>query len=65
VDASVAYQRRVWEETAVKSLAAVASAGVEVIRPDLEPFRTAVKSIWDRFEGTEIGKLARRIQEGE
>ncbi len=62
-DASVAYQRRLWAEAAAADLKAVEEAGVTILRPDKGPFRESVRSVWEEFEGTEIGDLIRRIQE--
>ena len=62
VEASVEYQRELWKRTEVQSLERVREAGVEIIHPDKKPFLEAVKSVWARFDGTEIGDLARRIQ---
>ncbi len=62
-DESVAYQRRLWAEAEAADLKAVEEAGVTILRPDKGPFRESVRSVWEEFEGTEIGDLIRRIQE--
>ena len=62
---SVAFQRELWARIEQENLAAVQSAGVEIIRPDKEPFIEAVQPLWQRFEGTEVGELARQIREME
>jgi len=63
VDESVEYQRKIWAEAEQNDLKTVEQAGVKVIHPDKQPFRDSVKSVWDEFEGTEIGNLIKQIQE--
>lgn len=63
VDESVTFQRRNWEEAEARDLKAVEEGGVTIIRPDKGPFQEAVRSVWDEFDGTEIGALIDRIQE--
>jgi tripartite ATP-independent transporter DctP family solute receptor len=62
-DESVRFQRKLWAHKQQENLEAVEKAGVEIIRPDKEPFRIAVESLWAEFDGTEIGELAKRIQQ--
>jgi tripartite ATP-independent transporter DctP family solute receptor len=62
-DESVAFQRQLWAEKEKENLQQVEKAGVTIIRPDKKPFRDAVKSMWDEFEGTQIGELADRIKQ--
>jgi TRAP-type C4-dicarboxylate transport system substrate-binding protein len=62
-DESVWFQRKLWAQKQQENLEAVEKAGVEIIRPDKEPFRVAVESLWAEFDGTEIGELAKRIQQ--
>jgi len=62
VDESVEFQRTLWEKTEDENLAQVQEAGVEIIRPDKQPFVDAVQSLWREFEGSEIGELAREIR---
>lgn len=59
---SVEFQRKLWDEMTQNSLAAVEKAGVKVIRPNKQPFLESVRSIYDDLEGTEMGRLAKRIQ---
>jgi tripartite ATP-independent transporter DctP family solute receptor len=63
IDESVEYQRKIWTEAEEADMKKVQDEGVKVIRPDKEPFRASVKSVWEEFEGTEIGELIKRIQE--
>jgi len=60
---SVGYQRKLWAEKVEESLKIVKEAGVEVSYPDKGPFREAVKSLWNEFEGTDVMKMARRIEQ--
>ncbi len=61
VDESVEYQRKLWQESTRESLAAVKAAGVEVIRPDKQPFIDAVQPLHESYEGTEVGELLKQI----
>lgn len=61
-DESVAYQRKLWAQKEKENLEAVEKAGVTIIRPDKKPFRDAALSMWEEFEGTQIGRLANRIK---
>jgi tripartite ATP-independent transporter DctP family solute receptor len=63
VDESVEYQRKIWAQAEEEDMKIVEDSGVKIIRPDKEPFRAAVKKVWDEFEGTEVGNLIREIQE--
>ena len=63
VDESVEYQRKIWAEAEEKDMKKVQDAAVKIIHPDKEPFRASVKSVWDEFEGTDIGELIKQIQE--
>ena len=62
-DESVVFQRKLWAEKESENLAQVEKAGVKIIRPDKEPFRQAVKPLWQEFSGTDIGILAEKIQQ--
>ena len=61
-DESVSYQRKLWAEKEKENLEAVEKAGVKISRPDKRPFRDAALPMWEKFEGTEIGRLANRIK---
>ena len=62
-DESVPYHRQLWTQKEKESLEKVEKAGVKIIRPDKEAFRTAAKPMLAQFDGTEIGELAKRIGE--
>lgn len=61
-DDSVAFQRRLWQQSTEEALAAVRAAGVEVIYPDKAPFREAVAAMKASYAGTEIGDMIRAIE---
>ncbi|OHB56678.1 MAG: C4-dicarboxylate ABC transporter substrate-binding protein [Planctomycetes bacterium RBG_13_44_8b] len=63
VDESVEYQRKIWTEAVEKDMKTIQDAGVKVIYPDKKPFQDSVRSVWNEFEGTDIGELIQRIQE--
>ena len=63
VDESVEYQRKIWAEAEEADMKIVQDAEVTVIHPDKGPFRESVRSVWDEFEGTDIGELIKQIQE--
>ena len=61
--ASVAEQRRLWQEATLEALAQVRAAGVEIIEPDKEAFRRAAEPMLETFRGTTTYDLLRAIQE--
>ena len=65
VDDSVAYQRKLWQESTDEALAAVREAGVTVTYPDKQPFMAAVEEMKASYDGTEVGRLLRAIEEVE
>ena len=64
---SVEKQREYWQEAQKKALNVIKEAGVEVIRPDPEPFRESVQSVYSYIERTspEVYKLTQQIQKVE
>ena len=69
VDESVTYDRKLWTSAEEKSLEVVRAGGVAVSYPDKNPFKEAVKPMWDKFLYAEneadqaIGALILKIQE--
>jgi TRAP-type C4-dicarboxylate transport system substrate-binding protein len=63
VSESVEHQRRLWDESSDVALEKMRSAGLEIIIPDKEPFREAVKPMYEGLRGTEIGSLAEAIRQ--
>lgn len=62
VDDSVEFQRELWLEETQAALEAVEASGVRIIRPDKELFVEKVEGIYQRYDGTEVGELIRRIR---
>lgn len=62
VDKSVEYNRQVWKEAVEDALKKFESSGVTIIQPDKELFRQAVMSMWEKYNGTEIGELIEQIE---
>jgi len=63
-DASAVYQRGLWTTSTQESLAAVAKAGVEIIRPDKALFAAKVAELHELArQDPVIGPLDRRIAE--
>jgi tripartite ATP-independent transporter DctP family solute receptor len=57
------YQKVIWSEASEKALAAVTEAGVEIIRPDKEPFVEAVQPLIEEYrEQPEIWRWIERIR---
>lgn len=63
-DESAVYQRDLWREAEEEALDAVEAAGVEIIRPDKEPFREQVKGLYEVFRSDPaMAALIDRIQQ--
>ncbi|PAW66210.1 MAG: C4-dicarboxylate ABC transporter substrate-binding protein [Opitutia bacterium Tous-C1TDCM] len=63
-DESAVYQHKLWETSSEESLAAVAQAGVEIIRPDQAAFAAKVAELHEEARQDPIvGPLDRRIAE--
>lgn len=63
VDESVEYQRKIWAEAEESDMKIVQDAGVKISYPDKKPFMASVQSVWEEFEGTDLGELIKQIQE--
>ncbi len=60
---SARYQRKIWKQATDDALAAVADAGVTVIRPEKAPFADQVEAMYETYRGRpEIYELIRRIR---
>jgi len=56
-------QKRIWQEASDEALAAVAAAGVEILRPRKEPFAEKVAPLWEEYRNEpEIDAWIRRIR---
>lgn len=60
--ASSRFQRKLWQQKTADALETIARDGVEIIHPDKETFRQAVRAMYDAYFGTEIGTLIDEIQ---
>ncbi len=63
VDESLEYDIKIWAEAEKKALETVQASDATIVRPDTQPFRDAVKPMWQDYENTEVGELINRIQE--
>ena len=62
-DESALYQRRLWAESERESLAAVAAAGVEILRPDPAPFAEKVADLYAEYQrDPALSELIERIR---
>ena len=61
---SVEKQREYWQEARKKALKVIKEAGVEVVYPDIEPFRESVQSVYTYIKNTspDVYKLTQEIQ---
>jgi len=62
VDDSVAHQRELWKLATQEALDAVRAAGVEVTRPNKQPFIDAVAEMKAAWNGTPVGDMLRAIE---
>lgn len=53
IDESVAFQRELWQEFTENALMEIEAAGVEIIRPDRQPFREATRPLYEHIAGNE------------
>ena len=60
-DESIDYQRELWKESSEHALQEVEKAGVEIIHPDKTPFRRAVRTMFQSYEGTPVSELLKEI----
>ena len=60
---SVAYQRKLWDEAVEHSMSELRKAGVQVLKPDREPFVRATRPMLERYQSSaEYGDLIARIR---
>lgn len=62
MDESVIYQRELWQQSTAESLAAVEAAGVQIIRPDKQPFMEQVQGMHAALQGTPAFDVLQQIQ---
>jgi len=57
------YEKKLWKDATQTALEEVAKAGVEIIRPDKEPFQKAVEPMYESYQqNPEIYSLIQRIR---
>ena len=62
-DESAVFQRKIWAEAEAEALAAVEKSGVEIIRPEKEPFAGKVQEMYDAFKDEpQVYKLINEIR---
>lgn len=62
-DESVTAQRAIWEAEVKDNFALLAAEGVTIVRPDIEPFREAVRPMYEKYlQDDVIGPLIRKIR---
>ncbi len=62
-DASVKYQRKLWEQSENEALEAVKKAGVEVVKPDKTKFTEKVKTMFNEYkDDKKVYTLIQQIQ---
>ena len=59
---SVEYQRQLWNAFVQESMDKMVASGLQVYHPDKAPFRERGMKVWQEFEGTVVGELAKEIQ---
>jgi tripartite ATP-independent transporter DctP family solute receptor len=64
-DESAKYQKKLWAQTTQESLQAVKDAGVEIIRPEKEPFVEAVQPVYEYYKEQEprVYELSQKVQD--
>lgn len=62
-DESVVKQRELWSAYIKEAMSDMISKGLNVYYPDKAPFMEKAQAMYKDYEGTEIGDLAKRIQE--
>ena len=59
------HQRKLWADFVEESMREMKAAGLQAYYPDKQPFMERAQAMYKTYEGTEIGELAKRIQEVE
>ena len=62
-DETVPYQIKLWKEFVQESMDKMEARGLKVYHPDKKPFIEKAQAMYKKYQGTEIGELAKRIQE--
>lgn len=59
---SIAYQRKIWQESTDAALSALEEDGVQIIYPDKAPFMEAVTPMHNALNGTKVGDKLNQIK---
>nr|WP_299385911.1 TRAP transporter substrate-binding protein [Allomuricauda sp.] len=63
VDTSVKYQRELWAQAEAEALAAIQKYGVQIIKPNKEPFSKMTDRVYDKYQSDkELYGLIQRIR---
>ncbi len=62
VDDSIAFQRQLWEVDTANALRELEANGVQIIKPDKQPFIDAVAEMKQQYVGTEVGDIINAIE---
>ena len=63
INASIAYQRELWIEAEAEALREVRNAGVEILRPDKEPFMQRARNVYEQYKSEkELYPIIQQIQ---
>jgi len=62
-DESVVKQRQLWRAFVEEAMDDMKAKGLKVYTPDKAPFMALAEEMYQQFEGSEIGELAKRIRE--
>lgn len=58
---SVVFQGQLWQQASDEALAAIEASGVEIIRPDKQPFMDEVVEMKAAYKGTPVGDMLNAI----
>jgi tripartite ATP-independent transporter DctP family solute receptor len=62
VDKSVPYQRMLWKKASDEALAEVQKAGVEITYPNKAPFQKSVEKMYEKYKGSSVFTLIKKIR---
>ena len=62
VDDSITYQKTLWQTATADALMAMEKEGLEIIRPDKQPFMDAVSQLKASYSGTIVADLLTSIE---
>ena len=62
---SLDYQIKLWEKVSAEDLKKIEKSGVKVLQVNKKPFQEKVKPMYDKYKGTKLGELVKKIQEAQ